>query len=963
MSEQNKSIMPTSVTKEANSSTGDSDFPLFFGDWLKQRRKRLDLTQAELAERAYCSVFALRKIEAGERRPSKQLAGMLAKALEIPTADQTSFIKVARGELSIEKLHSLVSAFPPAGKSNPIPGNLPRELTPFIGREPELAALAQIVHDPQCSLITIVGPGGIGKTRLAIEVANRQRNLFPDGVWFVPLALLGSAEYIIQAIADALEFLFQDPAKPQEQLLKYLRNKKALLVLDNFEHLLDGVGLIAEILKSSTQIKLLVTSRERLNLLSEWVFEIHGLPVPPDDQTEQFEEYSSVALFLLSARRVRTGFLIRGDERRWVLKICQTMEGMPLGLELSAAWVGLLSCEEIAKEIEQNIDFLSVSMSDLPERHRSIRAVFDHSWKRLMADEQQVLCQLSVFQGGFQRQAAEQVAGTSLSILSNLVNRMLLRRVAPGRYGLHELVRQYSAEHLVADPRAHAAAQQRHYIYYLALAETANEELKGPNQMEWLERLEQDHSNLRVALEWALKCDRETPGEDRALRLAGALRWFWRMRGHIHEGGDWLIEALQISPKRPTTARASALLGLSMILNFLGNLGAARPHVEECAAIFRELGNQRGLAEALSEAGTTLIWLGEATLGQARIREALAIFRNYGNRWGEAQALFRLGWNLADYGGDPAGRVMLEESAAILEKLDEKYLYTSVLISLGIVELGLGDYVSAQSHFEGGLATAREIRHPLGIADALTNLGCLFRIKGEYAIAQSRFEESLLVYQEHGYNKWQTDVHCAMAENAIAQGDFSTAHFHLQNASSLLVPSENKWLQVLLLYFRGLLAYHEGGIDEATVLLEETTALAREGQFEPDLARSLIALARVRRTRGEVVEATELALEGLELYSNHGHKLGVAIALEELAAVRAAQRDSARTVMLLSVAHALRERMGVPLPPVNRPDYDSAVEVSRTQLGESGFTAIWAGASPRPFQEVVEEILKNKPDF
>jgi tetratricopeptide (TPR) repeat protein len=597
-------------------------------------------------------------------------------------------------------------------------------------------------------------------------------------------------------------------------------------------------------------------------------------------------------------------------------------------------------------------------MRDLPERHRSIRAVFDHSWKRLMADEQQVMCQLSVFQGGFQRQAAEQVAGTSLSILSNLVNRTLLRRVAPGRYGLHELIRQYSAEHLAADPRAHAAAQKRHYAYYLALAETANEELKGPNQLEWLERLEQDHSNLRVALEWALKSDRETPGEDRALRLAGALRWFWRMRGHIHEGGDWLIEALQTSPERPTTARASALLALSMILNFLGNLGAARLHVEECAAIFRELGNQRGLAEALSEAGAMLIWQGEATLGQARIREALAIFRNYGNRWGEAQALFRLGWNLADYGGDPAGRVMLEESAAILEKLDEKYLYTSVLISLGIVELGLGDYATAQSHFEGGLVTAREIRHPLGIADALTNLGCLFRIKGEYATAQSRFEESLLVYQEHGYNKWQTDVHCAMAENAIAQGDFSTAHSHLQTASSLLGSSENKWLQVLVLYFRGLLAYYEGEMEEAARELKETTTLAREGQFKPDFARSLVTLGRVRLALGEVKLATDSVQEGLRLSAKFGHKLSVAIALEALANVSVVQSEGAQAVMLFATAHTLRETLGAPLPPIDREKSDAVIAATRLQLGGAIFADLWACAAVRPYKDVVEEILK-----
>jgi predicted ATPase/DNA-binding XRE family transcriptional regulator len=940
--------------------TGEEDFPLYFSEWLKRRRQELDLTQVQLAKRASCTVFTIRKIEAGERRPSKQLAGLLAKSLEIPPEAQSTFIKVARGELSVEKLVFHVSDSQSAGKTGTLPMNLPRELTAFIGREPELTALAQLLHDPQCSLITIVGPGGIGKTRLAIEVATRQRELFPDGVWFVPLAPLSSSEYLIPAIADALKFRFQDPAKPKEQLLKFLHNKRSLLVLDNVEHLLDGAGLFTEILKSSSQVKLLVTSRERVNLLSEWVFEIHGLPVPSHDQAEQFEEYSSVALFLQSARRVQTGFQIRGEERRWALNICRTMEGMPLGIELSAAWVGLLSCEEIAKEIEHNIDFLSVSMQDLPERHRSIRAVFDHSWKMLTVDEQQVMCQLSVFQGGFQRQAAEQVAGASLPILSTLVNRTLLRRVATGRYALHELVRQYSADHLAADSQAHAAAQQRHYAYFLALVETAEKELKGSNQLEWLEWLEQDYSNIRVALEWALKSDRGAPGEERALRLAGALRWFWRMRGHFHEGRDWLMQALQTCSENPTVARASALLGLSMIMNILGDLGAALPQAEESAAIFRELGDQRGMAEALSEAGATLVWQGETTMAFARFEKALSMFRKAGDRWGEAQVLYRLGGTLVDYSSDSTGREMVEESARILEDLGEKYLYVYVLISLGVTEIELGNYPSARTRLEQGLAAATEIKHPGGVADALTYLGYVFRIQGEYLTAQSHFEAAYRVYQEHGSSVWETDVLCALAENDIAQGDLSTARLHIVEASNHIKSSENKLLNSLVCYFRGLLAYYEGDNEGSAELLGEALALVRKGTYKPEVARTLIALARVRRALGEVIEATDLVLEGLDLFSKYGHKLGVAIALEELAAVCAVNRDCARAVMLLSVAHALRERIGAPLPPVDRTAHDCAVEVSRTHLGESGFASIWADASTRRFQEVVEEILKNK---
>jgi predicted ATPase/DNA-binding SARP family transcriptional activator len=843
--------------------------------------------------------------------------------------------------------------------------NLPVQLTPFIGREPELAHLGQLIADPECRCITLVGPGGMGKTRLAVQAAETHLNEFALGGAFVPLASVGSIDGVISAIANAIDLTFYGPQDPKANLLSFLHEKQMLLVLDNVEQLLiedphqeNIAQLLIEILKHALGVKLLVTSREALNLQEEWLFAVQGLAFPETPQTEGFDEFDAVALFVQRARRAFPHFTLNDENRAEVAHICRLVEGMPLAIELAATWMRILSPAEIAKEIENNLDFLSTTVRDVPERHRSMRAVFDRSWQMLSVDEQQVLCKLSIFRGGFQRQAAEQVAGASLSILSTLVNRTFLRRAAAGRYDMHELVRQYCVAQLDTDPQLKAAAQSQHYAFFLTLAETAGQELKGSNQLEWLGRLVQEHDNLQAALEWALE-NQATPqsGDELALRLVGSLRWYWRMGGHIHEGCDCLTEALGRYPEKRTNSRAGALLGMSILMNSMGDLSASLALAEESAAIFLELGDMQCMAESLMISGLSLFWQGEATLGQARTREALAIFRNVGDRWGEAQALFRLGWNLSDYGGDPAGRVMLEESAAILEKIDEKYLYTSVMISLGIIELSLGDYTTAQSHFEGGLATAREIRHPLGIADALTNLGCLFRIKGEYATAQSLFEESLLVYQEHGYYKWQTDVHCAMAENAIAQGDCSTARLHLQTASNFLGSSDNRWLQVLVCYFRGLLANYEGDTGGAAELLEETVVLAREGQFKPDLARSLVTLGSVRLRLGEVALATGLLREGLGLFLEFGHKLGIAIALEALASVSLVQGDGAHAVVLFSTANALRQAMGAPLPPIDQSAYDSAVAACRAQLGDAFFTDLWSRTAARPFKQVVEELL------
>jgi tetratricopeptide (TPR) repeat protein len=589
--------------------------------------------------------------------------------------------------------------------------------------------------------------------------------------------------------------------------------------------------------------------------------------------------------------------------------------------------------------------------------------VFDQTWQRLSVKEREVLSQLSIFRGGFSRQAAEQVAGASLPVLSTLVNRTLLRRAAAGRYELHELVRQYSAMHLAADPEAHAAAQKRHCAFFLALSEAADQELKGANQLEWLNRLEQEHDNLRVALEWALESDQAAPGgEELALWLSGALRWFWRMRGHFHEGLSWLTKSLQQHPKRRTAARAAALLGKSMLTYALGDLGAARLAAEESAAICRELGDQHGLAEALTFIGQTLGWLGQASLGQASLEEALAICRETGDRWGEARALYRLGISLTDDADDPTGRAMLEESAAILEDMGEKFVLNSALVSLGSVDRELGEYAAARARFEHALAIAREIEHPWGIADALNDLGHVYRIVGDYSTAQSHLGQSLQVYQEHGRSIWESAALCALAENAISQGDLSAARFHLQEASTVLGTGENRWLQMLVCHFWGLLAHYEGDAVAAMRLLEEATATAREGQYKRDLAWSLVALGRVKRTLGEVLPASELLMEGLELFRALGHKLGIANAIEELGAVSVVQGDGVQAAMLFGTAHALREEIGAPLPAVDRAAHDSVVAASRTQLGESAFAEAWAHGAAGPWQEVVEEVLRPRQD-
>jgi transcriptional regulator with XRE-family HTH domain len=313
----------------------DMEAQVSFGGWVVQQRKALDLTREQLARRVGCSVSGLRKIESDERRPSRQVAELLADCLQVPCDQRPTFVKAARGVERVERLGTplTVSAAVRTKPAPPCPAsNLPTPSMPLIGREDELAMLARLLRDSQCRLITLAGPGGVGKTRLAIEVASTQRELFSGGVCFVPLASHTSSEFIAPAVADALGFVFSGPLDPQVQLLNHLRQKSLLLVLDDIEHLLEGAGLLAEMLEQAPGVKLLVTSRERLNLRGEWLFDIQGLPVPPLDQVDRAAEYSAVALFVHSAKRAQVGFELRAEDRPWVARICQSVEGMPLAM-------------------------------------------------------------------------------------------------------------------------------------------------------------------------------------------------------------------------------------------------------------------------------------------------------------------------------------------------------------------------------------------------------------------------------------------------------------------------------------------------------------------------------------------------------------------------------------------------------------------------------------------------------
>jgi predicted ATPase/transcriptional regulator with XRE-family HTH domain len=792
----------------------EQDQPVIFYEWLKRRRKALDMTQAELAQRAGCSIFALRKIEAGDRRPSKQLAGLLAKALEIPDEQQQAFVRVARGEMNLERLGqpgqedpvSLPAAWSQqksqAGATSPTrPGlpalanRIPVQATPLIGRESELAALGRLFRDSQCRLLTLTGIGGIGKTRLAIEFASRKSNEYPGGVFYIPLTPANSPAKIVPTIAEVLDYGFSGPADPQEQLFNFLSNQiegEALFVLDNLEHLLalaepgrDEPGLVElvlEILARLPWVKILGTSREPLNIHGEWIYELHGLSVPGLDYIEQLEEYTAVTLFVKSAQRIKTDFQVTDEERAPVVQICQLVQGVPLALELAAAWVGLLSCQEIAQEIQANMDFLSTNMRDVPERHRSIRATFDHSWKLLSEEERRVLCRLAVFRGGFERSAAEQVASATLPVLASLNAKSLVRRAENGRFDLHEVIRQYASAHLDEHPQRMEICR-RHCKYYLKMAQERARSLKSSTQQEALRQLADEIDNIRAAWVWAIE-----QGEFELLgKAARGFGWYYEIAGLYREGLEQLELLAQALKARTQDGKWDWLLGLTFTHQALlyfrkGEFDYARRLYHESVVLLRPTGHPSLLADALIFLGIILHLSGDYQQAKSTMEEGLLIARESHELWYEAYAIYNLGYVDSLSGFYDQGYEKMMAGLATWRTLGDPHYIALGLNYLVPTLVKLGRYEEAKTFMLESIALCEQSKNLWGMGTAYRFLGLACIATGQYSQAQAHLLKSLDIFGEYiiGWDIARSLTY--LGDAARLSGDYSEAKKDYQDA-------------------------------------------------------------------------------------------------------------------------------------------------------------------------------------
>lgn len=866
--------------------TSGIDMP--FGKWLKQRRKATGLTQVELARCVGCSVRTIVQVELGERRPSRQIAELMARCVNIPTEETAAFVAYARG---IPQTAAPDSWHTPATwqLAQKTPNNLPASPTAFVGREKEVATAATLLRSPEVRLVTMTGAPGIGKTRLSLQVARalledvlfgstdaNPNRAFRDGIYFFPLETVREPELIAPTIARVLK-VKEAPGDPiLEQLKEALRVKRMLLILDNFEQIIDGAPVISELITASPGLKVLVTSREVLHLYGEYEFRVNPLAVPAPEEKEVVSvmKYESVRLFAQRAAAARLEFAINNHNAEAVAKMCAHLEGLPLAIELAAAHIRDLSPENILARLYSNDDVLAGGPQDRPARQRTLKGAIDWSYELLNPAAQKLFRCLSVFVGGFTREAAayiiehdeESTEDISQSI-TELANKSLLQETGAGqlsRWRLLEPIRESAAERL-AQAAEEEDARSKHASYYLTLAETAEPQLKGGQQRDWLQRLDADYNNMRAAIDWWLQHD----DVERVLRLSSALWRYWLIRGYLTEGREWLSKALDLAERKEaphTIALADALNGAGNLAYTAGDFARALALHNANLKTRTELNDRQGMAGALNNLAA--VWRDQGDYEQAS---------NY-----------------------------FQASLDLKRALGDRISSASTMNNLGIVKQRQSYYEAALALYEESLQIWREAGDQYGIATALSNLGVVHAYRGDYRLARAFQDESLVIRRTLG-----DKLGIAISLGSIAS-----------------------------------LAYTLGDYEEAYKLHEENLDMRREQGDKPGIAASLYGLGQITRRQNKVEQARAYINESLAISYETGNKQGIAECFAELAGIiadeaQASERDRRaklkKAARLSGAAEALFEATGSHLYPKDNSEYRRIVDSAARLLGNEAW--------------------------
>jgi predicted ATPase len=840
-----------------------------------------------------------------------------------PALDQVALRLLAKDpEERYSSAEAVVEALG-AVRVGPKLGKLPVWLTPFVGRENELAALRERLQDPACRLLTLVGPGGVGKTRLAVEVARACADSFADGVFFVPLAPLQPGDAVVPTVAHALNFSFYTAGgdgadvAPRQQLLDYLRNKSLLLVLDNAEHLLAehplaSARLVTDLLKTAPAIKIVVTSRARLNVQTEHLFPVPGMSVPEfktaedaTERAERFSRHSAIALFLSSARRVRPKVGLEEDDLTYIAQICRQVQGVPLAILLAAAWVEMLTPAEIAAEIGRGLDFLEGDLSDLPERQRSVRSLFDHSWNLLPKESRETFQGLSAFRGGFSQHAARQVSGVTLRDLMYLTHRSLLHRTLSGRYEVHELLRQYAEEKLEASGKAQVV-RDAHCAYYSAALQSWEQDLKGAGQQEALAEMEVEIENARAAWVWAV----EQGQVERLAQAMDGLCRFYERRVRFQDGAavcQATVESLRTSSGNGLCVLVGALTWQSAFNQRLGHVEAARQLVREslgalerCKLDVRDV--QQRKARALLQMGHMANTSGDRKHARRLYAQSRKLFEGLEDRWSTASVLHSLGQVAWELGAYDEARQLHEQSLTIRQSLGDRRGVADSLGSLCWVAHYHGQIERAERLARQSLAIRQELSDQVGVARGLYDLSVPLMGFGRFDEARSLLQESVAIYDQLGARLGLADSTTLLGWVDIICGRYQQGRDRMQLGLELSTEIQHQHGIGRALAGLGYAALGQRAYTEAQRFIDKSIAVLREIEAWDELGWVLAHAAYVERKLGRPRRARRSLLEVLQIGAKIEAWIPLVIGLPAAALLLADQGQARRAVELYALA-------------------------------------------------------------
>jgi len=724
----------------------------------------------------------------------------------------------------------LASDFPVLQTLDALPNNLPSQLTSFVGREDEIERIKELLSEAR--LVTLVGPGGTGKTRLSLQVAADLGEAFPQGVWFVELTAVETPDEMVPAIAEALRFTIDvqvSDLSPKEQVIDFLARRSCLLVLDNFEHLIEGAGLLTELIQHAPDVRFLITSRERLNLREEWIFDVGGMSYPKNGHDSN-KVYSGLHLFRERALQVDSEFVLSNAVEPHAVRICQLMDGSPLGIELSAAWMATLPCSEIVHEIEKNLDFVVSTMRDLPQRHRSLRAVFEHSWQLLSEEQRESFQRLSIFRGGFSRQAAEQVAGVNLTTLAEFMSKSLIRQSVEGRYDIHGLLRQYAQEQLSLDSEEQQAVKEKHSRYFARFLQERRGALDREQIPQLRDEIRPDISNLKDAVNHAFRVWEEAE----ALGFMRDFCAFYRSTNY-YEGLDVLRkisrglrdDGIKMELGSP---RGTVLLAITAFeCAFESSLGSSDHEevAEDILPILRETELTQELANCLLALGVYRVLCSDYSTAITNLSESTSLFNSFNDLYGLLTSVSWLGWTYKEMGDlDRAGEIF-QDAYELCKREGSRLGQAYTLSKLGTWSDARQEYEQALEYHQKAQTIFIEFNDIAGQGYALSRMSLSAWGIGDFKEALSYGNTGLEQFESIGHRWGINTSYCRIGFAEVGLGRFENADPHLRRALTLAIENQ----------FPAIVSYALIGI-----------AAVRNHQRQYALAAELLGFAKSQKT-------------------------------------------------------------------------------------------------------------------